>query len=99
MSKPTPKRFLSYSSITVIKQHDQKQHRDAWVLLQSIIHGSQGINLEANAEAEATEENCCLARSHGLFSLISYTIQDHMARAGMCLQGAKPYRPAFTPIL
>lgn len=39
---------------------------------------TQVRNLEADTEAEATEECCFLVSSHGLLSLLLYTIQDHL---------------------
>jgi hypothetical protein len=58
---------------------------------------TQGRNLEAGAEAEATVVGCCLlACYHGLLSLVSYRTQDHQLREGTTHKWArsattKPY--------
>jgi hypothetical protein len=42
----------------------------------------QGRNLEAGADIEAMESAAYWLAPHGLFSLLSYRTQDHMARDG-----------------
>ena len=46
---------------------------------------------EAEADAEAMEECCFLACSHGWLCLLSYTIQDDLARDGTVRSGRTHY--------
>jgi hypothetical protein len=46
----------------------------------SISEESQGRNLEAGTEAKAVEENCLLACSSRLLSLLPYAILNHLPR-------------------
>lgn len=64
----------------MIKHHDQKHHsleRKVYCNSQSILHhwGVHGRNLEAGTKAEAIEEWCLLACSHGLLKLLSHISQ------------------------
>lgn len=45
-------------------------------LLREFRMGTQGINLEEGANEKAMEKRSCWLASHGLLSMISYSIQD-----------------------
>jgi hypothetical protein len=77
-------------SIAVVKHHDQKQSGEERVYsisqlsgntpsLREARVGTQGRDVKAETEAEATE-GCCFLTSHGLFSRLSYIPQDHLPR-------------------
>ena len=63
------------------------------------MEGSQGTNVEAGMEAEATEEHCPLAYSGNLFSLLCDTTKTLQSRYCTTPDGFPPPSPPSGKII
>lgn len=74
-------------SIAVIEHYDQRHLKSLFHLTacMSIIQTSEGRNLEAETDPEALEKATHWLVHHGFLSLLSYSTQPHMPRAGTTL--------------
>lgn len=74
-------------SIAVIEHYDQKHLKGLFHLkaFMSILQPSQGRNLEAETDPEALEKATYWLVHHGFLSLLSYSTQPHLPRAGTTL--------------